>query len=371
MRRRFSFFLVILAILGSGTTYIAVRLANHWTYELLTVALLALPLFLFFDPRRNRKEPRTHFGRLLQQAGFVSLGLLSWLCVVALARDAVFLLLLAVGPYESAARFETATGGAPAYSLALAIAAFGAWRALRGPRVRSVRVPIAGLPAELDGFRIVQISDLHVGPTIGSRYVADLVRAVIALEPDLTALTGDIFDGTVADLARSAEPLAGLAPKGRVFYVPGNHEYYHSFAAWRPELDRLGFTTLLNRGEEFRHEGTRVWVGGVPDPAGDAPDPRLAAQGSTESAFRLLLSHRPSYVEAAAAAGFHLQLSGHTHAGQFFPWTLVVGFFHRFFKGLDRHETLWIYVSPGTGTWGPPIRLGTTPEITCLDLASA
>lgn len=369
MRRRLPFLFVVLGILIGGTTYIAMRLATHWAHVTLVAALLLLPLLFFFGPRRGSKEPTTALGKLVQQAGFVSLGLLSWLAVVAAVRDLVLLGFWTFAAPDAAAQVEAASAGTPSFLVALGISLCGAWWALRGPRIRTVTVPIDDLPPSLHGFRIVQISDLHVGPTIGPRYVDRLVRLVASLDPHVTALTGDIFDGKVADLARSAERLARLAPQGRVFYVPGNHEYYHSFSSWEPELERLGFRTLLNRGESLDHAGETIWVAGVPDPAGAKPDPRVAAQGADDAAFRLLLSHRPAYTEEAARAGFHLQLSGHTHGGQFFPWTIVVGWFHRYFVGLLRHESMWIYVSPGTGTWGPPIRLGTTPEVTCLELA--
>jgi predicted MPP superfamily phosphohydrolase len=368
MRGRLVWLVLILTILFGGSTYIALRLSANAAHVALVAFLAFLPASFFFLPRRTRREPTTRFGKLVQQAGFASLGLLSWLCVVALARDVALFCLYAFATAGTAQRFEEATVGLPAFLLAAAIAALGTWRALRGPTVRSVTVPVDGLPEALSGFRIVQISDLHVGPTIGPRYVARLVGLVRDLAPDLTALTGDIFDGTVADLELSVKPLADLVPRGRVFYVPGNHEYYHSFATWTPELERLGFRTLLNRGERVDHGGHALWIGGVTDPAGPPPDPAKAALGSDGAVFRILLSHRPGYAEPAARAGFQLQLSGHTHGGQFFPWTYVVRLFHRYFVGLLRHENMWIYVSPGTGTWGPPIRLGTTPEVTCLRL---
>jgi predicted MPP superfamily phosphohydrolase len=371
MRRRIPFLVFVLSLLFGGTTYIAARLATHEAHVAIVAALLTLPLLFFFLPRRSSKEPTTKLGKVVQQAGFVALGLLSWLAVVAGIRDLVLLGLGALASPDVLDRTRTATAGTPAFLAALGISALGAFWALRGPRIRSVTVPIDGLPPSLAGFRIVQISDLHVGPTIGPRYVDKLVRQVATLEPHVTALTGDIFDGKVADLSHSAASLSRLAPNGRVFYVPGNHEYYHSFDSWEPELARLGFRTLLNRGEALEHGGETVWIGGVPDPAGGFPDPSLAARGADRAAFRVLLSHRPAYTEEASRAGFHLQLSGHTHGGQFFPWTIVVGWFHRYFVGLLRAERMWIYVSPGTGTWGPPIRLGTTPEVTCLELRSA
>jgi predicted MPP superfamily phosphohydrolase len=167
--------------------------------------------------------------------------------------------------------------------------------------------------------------------------------------------------------------LGRLIPKGKIYYVPGNHEYYWSFDQVIPELKRLGIRVLLNQGELLSHNETPIWVGGVTDPAaessgGEAPNVNQAAQGSESAKFKLFLSHRPDYAPLASKVGFNLQLSGHTHGGQFFPWTYVGKLFHRFYIGLMKFESMWIYVSPGTGTWGPPIRIGTTPEVTCIQL---
>jgi predicted MPP superfamily phosphohydrolase len=252
----------------------------------------------------------------------------------------------------------------------------GAASALLGPRVKEVTLAFPGLPPGLEGLKIAQISDLHVGSTIRRHYVQRVVRKTNALAADLVALTGDITDGSVEELKPHVAALGELEPRGRVFYVPGNHEYYYGLSSWVDEMSRLGATVLANRGLTVERGGARLFVGGVTDPAarfqqqGEGPDPAAAAAGGRDADFRILLAHQPQIAPQSAAAGFDLQLSGHTHAGQFFPWTLVIRLFHKHYGGVSRSGAMQVYVSPGTGSWGPPIRLGSTTEVTLLRLVS-
>jgi predicted MPP superfamily phosphohydrolase len=199
-----------------------------------------------------------------------------------------------------------------------------------------------------------------------------------ALAPDLIALTGDVGDGPVDRLASHVAPLAALAKDGRAFLVLGNHEYYAGGAAWTACFEAMGFRVLRNDHATVVREGAQLVVGGVLDPAAslvdaDArPRPELAAAVDAGDAVRVLLAHNPAIAPRAEAAGFDLQLSGHTHAGQFFPWTLVIHLVHGpHAAGLSRRGRMWVYTSPGTGTWGPPVRLGTAPELTVLRLVRA
>lgn len=364
------FILVFTLILAGATSYIALRLGSHLAHWVLTAAAAVLLWLLPAVHWTSDADHSTKWDIGLQQASFVAMALLSWLFVITVARDLALLAAKLVGHPMQFPR------GTPAYALAATLTAWGAWRAFRGPRIKEVAIPVEGLPEALDGFKIAQITDLHVGPTIGRDYVERLVGKVREIAPDATVLTGDIVDGNLADLRDAVAPLAKLLPHGKVYYVPGNHEYYWTIQAWLAELERLGAQALLNRGTSLEHRGATIWIGGVTDPAAkqagaEAPDVGKAAAGGENADFKILLSHRPDYAPAAAGAGFQLQLSGHTHGGQFFPWTLVAKLFHRFYIGLMRHESMWIYVSPGSGTWGPPARLGTTPEVTCIRLLRA
>lgn len=355
MRR---FLLVFSSLLLLVTAYTGLRLAESaWQWAglgILASLLLLFPL-LHWRERGTAAEPSPHF---LQILSFVSMGLFSWLFVVALLRD-LALLLLALFTIRAPA-FAAATKGNPSMLAAIALTLAGMFWASRGLRLKKVKVP--GFPS---GLKVAQISDLHVGPTLGLRYVRRVVALVKEAAPDITVLTGDIVDGDIRLLRQALAPLSELP--GKVFFVPGNHEYYWKFPAWASELEKLGFTILLNRGERVG----KVWVGGVPDTmlAGtpEAPNAAAAALGAGLGDYRILLSHRPDLVAEAERAGFQLQLSGHTHGGQFFPWTYVGKYFHVYYLGLMRHKEMWVYVSPGTGTWGPPVRLGTTPEVTLLE----
>jgi uncharacterized protein len=198
---------------------------------------------------------------------------------------------------------------------------------------------------------------------------------VNALEPDLVAITGDLVDGSVAELAEHVAPLAQLRSRHGSFFVTGNHEYYSGVHGWVREVQRLGIRVLHNEHVVLRHEGAALVVAGVPDFGGHhfdpqhRSDPAAAIAGAPEGLPRILLAHQPRTAPAAAAAGFDLQLSGHTHGGQFLPWNLFVPLQQPYTAGLHRLEQLWVYVSRGTGYWGPPKRIGAPSEISELRLA--
>jgi uncharacterized protein len=244
------------------------------------------------------------------------------------------------------------------------------------PVVR-VDVPIAGLPDALHGFTIAQISDLHVGPTIKRRFVERIVERVNGLEADVVAITGDLVDGSVRELAHHAEPLGRLASRHGTYVVTGNHEYYSGVHGWVRELRRLGTHVLLNEHVVLDHDGAAVTLAGVTDWSGrhfdpaHASDPHAAAAGAPGSAPRILLAHQPRSAAAASEAGFDLQLSGHTHGGQFWPWNLFVRLQQPFTAGLNRVGRMWLYVNRGTGYWGPPMRFGIPSEITRIRLVKA
>ena len=308
----------------------------------------------------------------------------SWTTSVGMGAWATFLILSAIaaaagfllspvmrGPVFSRALPEAA------FAAAVVLAFLGLGQALQGPRVVEVVIRAPGLAPGLRGLRIAQISDLHAGHTIERGYVEGIVQRVMELKPDLIAVTGDLADGTVAQISRRVEPLAELrAPLG-VYYVTGNHEYYWNALDWVQKVRELGFTPLLNSSRVLERGGARLFIAGVPDDfggafvPGHAPDMAKAAAGRESCDFRILLAHRPGAAKAAERAGFDLQLSGHTHGGQFFPASLFIGLFHRYARGLARRGRLQIYVNPGTGYWGPAHRFAVPAEITLLTLSEA
>ncbi len=254
---------------------------------------------------------------------------------------------------------------------------YGLWEAKRIPEVREVSIPIRNLPGDLEGFRIVQTTDIHLGPTCGREWVEQVVERINTLSPHLAVFTGDLADGPVSRYGRDAAPLADIqAPFGR-YFVTGNHEYYSGVHQWLEEAGRLGFTPLLNEHRLLQPGHGRLLLAGATDyragarMEGHASNPRKAMAGAQPSDVKILLAHQPKSVFEAAKAGFDLQISGHTHGGQFLPWHAVVGLDQPYLAGLHRHEETLIYVSRGTGYWGPPLRLGAPSEITLLKLTKA
>lgn len=255
--------------------------------------------------------------------------------------------------------------------------AYGVAEAKDVPAVKTVRIPFENLPEGLNGFRIVQITDIHVSPTTKYPFVRGVVDVVNQLSPDLVALTGDLVDGSVSRLAGDVAPLADLSATYGNFFVTGNHEYYSGVLPWVRQMHRLGFTVLLNEHQVIEKDGGRLLVAGVTDYRGGRffadhrSDPHKALDGAPHADLKLLLAHQPRSIFDAAAAGFDLQISGHTHGGQFFPWNYVVFLTQPYVTGLHRHDNTQIYISAGTGYWGPPLRIGSPSEITLIELVKA
>ncbi|MFI5391037.1 MAG: metallophosphoesterase [Bacteriovoracales bacterium] len=255
------------------------------------------------------------------------------------------------------------------------ITALGVREAVKGPQVKNQNFKIKNLHPDLAGFRIVQISDLHIGPNILRKEVENIVSKVNELKPDLIAVTGDLGDGRILNLRRHLEPLADLKSKYGIFYVTGNHEYYWDVNDWLEEAKRLKMKALIDENEIIKVNNARLLVGGVPDPSGSAivktheHDPFKAIRTTQKIDFNLLLAHRPDSCYEAEAAGFNLQLSGHTHGGQFFPWNLYLPLVYKYYRGAYQHKNLALYVNSGTGYWGPPHRFAIPSEITLLTLS--
>ena len=300
-------------------------------------------------------------------ARWVAMGFFSWLLVLTIVRDVVLLL-----------AHEWAAPSALAVLVATPlITVIGFLMARRVARVVDIEVPVEKLASSLDGFTIAQISDVHVGPTIKREFVERIVDRVNGLAPDMVAITGDLVDGSVRQLAQHTAPLANLKSRHGTYVVTGNHEYYSGAPAWIGELERLGAHVLLNEHVVLDHDGAPITVAGVTDYSAhhfdpsQKSDPRGALAGAPPGAVKLLLAHQPRSAPAAAAAGYDLQLSGHTHGGQFWPWNLFVRFSQPFTAGLHRLGRMWIYISRGTGYWGPPMRFGIPSEITRIRLIRA
>ncbi len=338
----------------------------------LLISTLLLPMGLL-APMVKSKD----WSDRLAWAGLIVMGLFSSLFVLTLVRD---LLLLPISFAVPAQFYRSLNEGSALAVLAGAVlfTVVGWFNARRRAAVVDVTVPITGLPAELVGFTIAQISDIHVGVTIKRRYLSAIVDKVNSLNADMIAVTGDLVDGRVPELKSHTSPLKRLHSRHGTYFVTGNHEYYSGALPWIKELRRLGLTVLLNEHVTFQHEGHTVVVAGVTDySAGHfhvehTSDPAAALRGAPQDApVKLLLAHQPRSSFKAAEEDYDLQLSGHTHGGQFFPWNFFVRFQQPFTAGLHKIKDLWVYTSRGTGYWGPPKRLGAPSEITRIRLARA
>ena len=258
--------------------------------------------------------------------------------------------------------------------LSMGMTGYGLYEARRQPLLERVEIPISHLPGELDGFTIAQFTDLHASMTIRRNFIQSVVDQVNQLEADMIVFTGDLVDGSVEGLRFDVMPLKALSARYGVYFVTGNHEYYSGAEAWIEEAGRLGMQVLLNENKIITVGQHKILLAGVTDySAGDfipsqKSDPLKASLTEENPAVRLLLAHQPRSIFEAAGAGFDVQISGHTHGGQYYPWKFLVTLSQPYIQGLHRHERTWIYVSRGTGYWGPPLRLGVTSEITVITL---
>lgn len=358
-------------LLAALHAYIGLRLLAPFGPLVQVAGATVLAISFALLPKGWRS--REHGGRWAVMAPWIAMGFFSWLLVLTLLRDASLLLTsLAASPHLHAEWTRLSAAGV--LMLTPFITVVGYFMARTVARVVDVEVRVRGLPAALSGFTIAQISDIHVGPTIKRDFVEAMVARVNQLDADVVAITGDLVDGSVRELSHHTEPLSTLASRHGTYVVTGNHEYYSGAHGWIRELRRLGAHVLLNEHVVLEHDGAVVALAGVTDysahhfdPA-HRSDPHSAIAGAPAHAVKVLLAHQPRSAAAAADAGYDLQLSGHTHGGQFWPWNHFVRLQQPFTAGLERLGKMWLYISSGTGYWGPPMRFGIPSEITRLTL---
>jgi hypothetical protein len=358
---------LLLALLHA---YIGIRLLLPFDVAVQAVGVVVLAASFWFLPKGFRFRADRPWQVWLP---WLMTGFFSWLLVLTLLRDASLVTMsFLISPGDGAA--WTRLSALAVMALTPAITAVGLFMARRVAPVVRIDVPIAGLPAALEGFTIAQISDIHVGPTIKRAFVDAIVERVNGLRPDMVAITGDLVDGSVRELSGDTAPLARLASRHGTFFVTGNHEYYSGAPSWIAELRRLGASVLLNEHVVLDHDGAAVTVAGVTDYSAHhfdpshRSDPGAALAGAPASSAKVLLAHQPRSAAGASDAGYDLQLSGHTHGGQFWPWNLFVRLQQPFTAGLHKLGRMWVYVNRGTGYWGPPMRFGIPSEITRIRL---
>ncbi len=299
--------------------------------------------------------------------------------VTLVATDLVWLVLQFASPNPPTEVHLPYDLGVAALSVAGLLCGVALWKGLASVAVKEMAVTLTRLPASFDGLRIVQITDLHIGPMIDGKWLRKVVDTINALAPDMIVITGDLVDGTVEELHHHVAPLANLRSRHGTYFITGNHEYYSGVDAWCAHAVQLGIKVLRNERVSIVSGATEdsFDLAGIDDLGGrhfpgDGPDLPKALAGRDLSKALILLAHQPAAIHEAATHGVDLQLSGHTHAGQIWPFNYLVPLQQPYSKGLHRHPDTQtqIYVSSGTGFWGPPMRLGTSAEITHITLLS-
>ncbi len=304
-----------------------------------------------------------------------------WLGLAVFSWLGVLLLLLTTTLLGELARPFASGLGEPQRSRALAsvvvgvtalAAVWGVYRARGRVRVKRVRVELAKLSPADAGFTLVQLSDVHIGPTIGRAWLERVVADVNALDADAVVITGDLVDGSVQQLRDQVAPLADLKTTHGTFFVTGNHEYYSGADAWVTHLAALGVRTLRNERATLGRANGGFELAGVDDynafGEGHGRNLSQALAGRPQSREVVLLAHQPRQIQEASQHDVGLQLSGHTHGGQLFPWHFFVRLQQPFVRGRHRVGRTQLYISNGTGYWGPPLRIGAAPEITLIEL---
>lgn len=378
---------IIIFVFGGTHAYVwlrlvrATELTRPWAplaTALLISGAVAAPLALSMQRRLAGTASRPLMALAYGWMGYFFFLFVCCVALDAVLRTGLLLSRIWVNPasIDQARRIWLlqATGVA-SVAAASVMAAASLRSAAKGAQVLHIPVALARLPRAMHGFRIAQISDLHVAPLLGYDYVAAVVAKIQAEAPDMIVLTGDLVDGSVAALAADIAPLAQLSAPHGVYMVTGNHEYYSGADAWLAHLQTLGIKPLRNAhvaigdgANGFDLAGIDDWTahsfGG--DHGADLP---RALQGRDPGRAVVLLAHQPRAVHEAAAHGVDLVVSGHTHGGQLWPFGYLVRLVQPYLKGLHRHSaSTQIYVNVGTGYWGPPMRLGAPPEIAVLHL---
>jgi len=373
-----AFFVVFLSVVAALHVYIGWRLipaprlesrGKKAAWALVAFSAASIPATLVL----GRYVASAGLLRVVPWVGFTCLGAMGILAGLLIARDVALL---------GARVVVTDPGRRELLRRASAVGVLGAGGALiveglveaaRPPLIERVRVPIENLPAALRGFRLVQLSDTHLGPTLGRAFLADAVRRANELRPDVIAFTGDLADGFVANMRDEVAPLRDLRARHGVYFVTGNHEYYWRPDEWIPFVRELGLEVLENEHRLLDVGGATLALGGVPD-AGESrranreSDAVRAFAGAGRADVKILLAHRPESLYSAQRAGVDLQVCGHTHGGQVFPMNLLVHLAHPIVAGLGRFDRTWVYVNRGTAYWGPPLRTGGAGEITLVEL---
>jgi hypothetical protein len=374
------FFAIVCSLLAAIHYYLWLRLVRDLALEpsfehALSIAAVVLFVSVPVTLVLGRLLPRER-ARLLLGPVYTWMGTMWILLVVVAGVDFAKFAISVLDGGADLGRLAARSYPIAAAVLGISVTLFALGRGARF-RIERVNVSLSKLPAALDGFRLVQLSDVHVGPTIGRSFIERVVETVNGLEPDAVVITGDLVDGSVANLSDAVAPLAKLEARHGKYFVTGNHEYYSGAPAWCEHLRGLGFRVLRNERVALGDGEARFDLAGIDDHSaggfgnGHGADLDKALAGRDDSHALVLLAHQPRSVFEASHKGVDLQLSGHTHGGQIWPFHWFVRLQQPVVSGLRRVGDTQLYVSRGTGFWGPPMRLGAPAEVTEIVLHAA
>jgi len=372
------FLITFLLVYGGLNLYAFLKVRAAFSFGIQTTVFLALFMVLMIlSPIIIRFAERSGFelfARVLAYIGYTWMGILVLFIATSLVIDFYRFLFFASGLIVKKDFSRFMIPHVYAFLIPLAVALVGTvygYFEARNLRIEKVVIKTEKIPAEIRTLKIVQISDVHLGLIMGEERLKEILTIVKTEDPDILISTGDLVDGQGDDISIIADFLNGIKPRYGKFAITGNHEFYAGLTHSLQFLKEAGFFVL--RGERASVDGI-IHVAGVDDPAGrqynlykNIPERELL-EGLPQNEFTLVLKHRP-LVDTGSVGLFDLQLSGHVHKGQIFPLSIITGLLYPVQEGLAHlSDNSYLYVSRGTGTWGPPIRVLAPPEVTVIEL---
>ena len=379
------FFIIFSTILFSMYSYVGWRLV--WTLEILLSYKIILTFFLSFFYfllitnfifRFNNIE--NNLIQIISWVSYTALGTISLLFFLQISVDIITIIkaqIIRNNTFDPKRRaFINLSIKGIIGTLGAVGTIWGMYNAIKTPTVKNVQIPIGNLSKKLKNIRMVQISDLHVSTMITDKFVQKVATKIKTLNPDILFFTGDAADGSVKSYGHYMKPLEDIKPKYGKYFVTGNHEYYSDMNGWLRLIENIGFKILINESQNILIGNATIMITGIPDRTGKyfskfhTTDMEKAVGGMPKPDLKILLAHQPKDIEYATKYNFDLQLSGHTHGGQYFPFSFLVQMANPYLKGLHKKGNTWIYINQGTGYWGPPMRIGTEPEITNITFKS-
>ena len=347
-----------------------------YTVILLFSLMPLLPILLRMSGSESKIIDR------LSLLGYTSLGFFTLSFIIFITKDFIFQLYpLIEGLFHTKQPVDYSKRDFLKKSVSIAMiglagtgTGFGFYSSRKGPTVINQDIFLESLPPGFENFTIAQISDLHVGPTIKRPYVENVFEKIAFQNPDLIVITGDLVDGSVKYLSPELEPFKDMIAPYGTYFVTGNHEYYSGAEPWLDETDKLGMKNLINTNEIISKFGDEIAIAGITDlnahqiNLSHKSDPERALASLPKDITKIVLAHQPNSIHAVHKVGADLQLSGHTHGGQFWPFTYPVKLASTYLAGYYDHFGTKIYVNRGTGYWGPPLRIGVPAEITMISL---